>query len=407
MSAGRPLGAFAAYGIELEYMLVDAKTLSVAPVADQLLIDERGAQQNEVRRGAFGWSNELALHVAELKNVLPRPLEGLAAGFQAEVLAMESRLAPLDVRIMPGAAHPWMDPRVETRLWPHRDAAIYEAYDRIFDCRTHGWANLQSLHLNLPFSGDEEFARLHAAVRLALPILPSLAASSPFADGAPSGFMDYRMEAYRIHPARIPELIGRVIPETVSSREEYERAVLQPMYRAIEPLDPEGVLRHEWLNCRGAIARFDRSAIEIRVIDMQECPAADLAVAEATIAFVKALYCETWTRLADQQSISTEALAGILSDCIRDAERASIGNTQYLRLLGIEADRCEAGALWRHIAATALPPDPDGCLQLIVDEGPLARRLVRAVEQDCTRQKLHAVYGRLCECLRSGRQFRA
>jgi hypothetical protein len=32
------------------------------------------------------------------------------------------------------------------------------------------------------------------------------------------------------------------------------------------------VLRHEWVNARGAIARFDRSAIEIRVLDVAECP---------------------------------------------------------------------------------------------------------------------------------------
>ena len=33
------------------------------------------------------------------------------------------------------------------------------------------------------------------------------------------------------------------------------------------------------MNSRGAIARFDRNAIEIRVIDVQECPKADLAIA--------------------------------------------------------------------------------------------------------------------------------
>jgi hypothetical protein len=29
---------------------------------------------------------------------------------------------------------------------------------------------------------------------------------------------------------------------------------------------------HHFANSRGAIARFDRGAIEIRVIDIQECP---------------------------------------------------------------------------------------------------------------------------------------
>ena len=39
------------------------------------------------------------------------------------------------------------------------------------------------------------------------------------------------------------------------------------MYRQIAPLDPDHVVQYEWLNSRGAIARFDRNAIEIRVID--------------------------------------------------------------------------------------------------------------------------------------------
>ena len=44
------------------------------------------------------------------------------------------------------------------------------------------------------------------------------------------------------------------------------------MYRAIDPLDTEGILQEEWLNSRAAIARFDRGAIEIRCMDTQECP---------------------------------------------------------------------------------------------------------------------------------------
>jgi len=55
----------------------------------------------------------------------------------------------------------------------------------------------------------------------------------------------------------------------------------QRIFRDIAPFDPENILRHEWLNSRGAIARFERSAIEIRVLDIQECPAADLAVVAA------------------------------------------------------------------------------------------------------------------------------
>ena len=139
-------------------------------------------------------------------------------------MAIDQLLEPMGARLMPTAMHPWMDPRTETRLWPHDNALIYQAYDRIFDCKKHGQANLQSMHINLPFADDAEFARLHAAIRLVLPIIPALAASSPIADGKASGYLDYRMEAYRTAVQRVPSAIGQVIPDTVNSRAEYRGA---------------------------------------------------------------------------------------------------------------------------------------------------------------------------------------
>ena len=222
MIGSAPIHAFAGYGIELEYMIVDRETLSVKPIADELLRQAAGADVSELRRGRLAWSNEFVLHLVELKNARPVPaLESLGTDFQEEIRYVNRLLDPLGARLMPTATHPWMDPRRETRLWPHRHAEIYRTYDRIFDCKHHGWANLQSMHLNLPFADDIEFARLHAAVRLVLPILPALAASSPVAEGRPTGFADFRMEMYRSHPSRVPSLIGQVIPETVSSRAEY------------------------------------------------------------------------------------------------------------------------------------------------------------------------------------------
>jgi hypothetical protein len=95
------------------------------------------------------------------------------------------------------------------------------------------------------------------------------------------------------------------------------------------------VLQHEWLNARGAIPRFDRDAIEIRVIDVQECPQADLAIAAAATAVIRALYDDKWSSLAMQQAISTDRLAKILHACIRDADQAVIDDGGYLRLLGL------------------------------------------------------------------------
>ncbi|MFZ5557199.1 MAG: carboxylate-amine ligase [Pseudomonadota bacterium] len=408
-----PLRAFRGVGIELEYVIVDAQTLAPRPIADELIRAETGAYVNDAGRGAFGWSNELMLHVVELKNNAPAPrLETLAAGFHAEVGAVNARLAAFGAHLMPTAMHPWMDPRREARLWPHQYAEIYAAYDRIFDCRRHGWANLQSMHVNLPFASDAELARLLAAVRVVLPLLPALAASSPIADGAPAGFADFRMHCYLTHAARIASMMGDVIPEPIAGEAEYRARILEPMYREIAPLDPAEVMRDEWLNARGAIARFDRRAVEIRVIDTQECPRADLAVAAATVAAVRACYDGRWAALIEQQHFPARRLLKLLGACIRDAERAVIDDADYLRLLGYPGARCTAAELWWHLLQETLPRGSRAAapwrepLDLILTQGPLARRILDAVGKQPSRAHLEAVYRGLCHCLAEDWLFR-
>jgi gamma-glutamyl:cysteine ligase YbdK (ATP-grasp superfamily) len=409
MRAAPALHAFAGYGIELEYMIVDRQTLAVMPIADALLQAAAGGKVSEVDRGRFGWSNEIVLHLVEIKNARPDPaLEPLAAGFQAEVAAINRMLESMGARLMPSGMHPWMNPAAETRLWPHDHAPIYQAYDRIFDCKKHGQANLQSMHVNLPFANDDEFARLHAAVRVLLPILPALAASSPIADGRPGGHLDSRMAAYCSAVQCVPSVIGQVVPDTISSHAEYEAQILAPLYRDIAPLDPECVLQHEWLNARGAIPRFDRNAIEIRVIDVQECPQADLAIAAAATAVIRALYDDRWSLLAMQQAISTDRLANILHACIRDADQAVIDDAGYLRLLGLYDRQYQAGELWRHlITRTALNRSTFWVetLHVMLEHGPLARRILRALGPDCSKTRLHEVYSALCDCLETGKMF--
>ncbi|MFZ5511651.1 MAG: carboxylate-amine ligase [Pseudomonadota bacterium] len=400
-----PLRAFAAYGIELEYMLVDAVSLDVAPIADQLLAQEAGAGACDVARGDAGWSNELVLHLVELKNRQPQPdLGALHALFRDEVRHLNRRLAAFGARLMPTGMHPWMDPRRETRLWPHAGADVYRSFDRIFDCRRHGWANLQSMHVNLPFADDAEFARLHAAVRLVLPLLPALAASSPIVEGRITGVLDSRLEAYRGNCARLPSITGAVIPECAHSRADYETKILAPMYRDMTALDPAGELRHEWLNARGAIARFERNAIEIRVLDTQECPQADVAIAAATVAAVRRLYQRH--DMGALQAPDTGELARIFLACVRDAERAVIDDRRYLALWGFPGARSEARELWHLLTESdgALAPWR-APLAAIWEQGTLARRIVRAVGADHRREQLRQVYGELCACLEQDRLF--
>lgn len=407
MTATGPWSLFEVFGVEMEYMIVDRETLAVRPIADELLRGIAGEYVDDIERGEFGWSNELVCHVIELKTNGPTPsLAGLSAGFHGEIRYINERLRPTGAMLLGTGAHPLMDPERETRLWPHGNRDIYHQYDRIFDCRGHGWSNLQSVHLNLPFRGDEEFGRLHAAVRVVLPIIPALAASTPVLDGQVTGLMDTRLETYRHNQDRIPSIAGRVIPERVFSEQDYHRQIFDRIRRDVAPHDPDGVLDVLFLNSRGAIARFDRNAIEIRVIDIQECPAADVAIQDLLIGVLRAIVERPSVPLAELQAWPEDLLADIFLGVVRDGDEAVIADADYLRSLGVNERRIKAGRLWQSLAVElgdALAGSSRAPLKRILEDGPLARRLVRRLGPRPSRVALEAVYRQLADCLQENR----
>lgn len=383
------LRLFEAIGVEIEYMIVDRASLDVVPACDRLLASVAGAPVSDLERGAIGWSNELVLHVLELKTNGPaRDLGRLADDFHREVLAANEVLAGLDAEggtgamLLPGGVHPWMEPIRDTRLWPHECNEVYRAFDRIFGCSGHGWSNLQSTHVNLPFRDDDEFGRLHAAIRVVLPLIPALAAASPFLDNAVQPVLDARLEAYRNNALLVPEVAGLVVPEPVGSEQEYRELVLEPLYRALEPHDPDGVLRHEWANARGAIARFERCAIEIRLIDCQECPSADLSVVSLLVAVVRALTEERWAPVSALNAIPTEPLAALLGEAGRVGHGARVEIDGLQSALGLPGSVTSAGRVWQlladRMAPDHVPARYGATLERLVALGPLAARMTRA-----------------------------
>ncbi len=413
MTNDNRFGLFEAFGIEMEYMIVDRDTLSVSPTSDRVLTEAAGELTGEFENGAASWSNELALHVLEFKVTDPVPqLEGLTQLFQEQIVQANRILAKSNTRLMPTAMHPWMVPDREMRLWPHDYNPVYEAFHRIFNCGGHGWANLQSTHWNFPFRNDAEFARLHAAIRLILPLLPGLSASSPLCDATPSGSLDTRLEYYLNNSKRIPSITGSVVPEPCYSREDYEREILQRIYRDIAPLDPEGILQHEWLNARGAIARFERGSIEIRVLDCQECPAADLAIGTLLTATLRALCSEQWTPWKLQSSVSTQSLAKVFRDAIRIGPSALVPESIACHFGCSADDSVTIGTLWNSILLQLDDHEPAffqgplrDSLETILRQGTLAQRILHSLDGDYSQPALHRIYQELCDCLENGTMF--
>ncbi len=403
---------FQGFGIELEYMLVDRDTLQIKPITDELLKHELGTYGSDFDNGMVSWSNELVLHVVEIKSTKPESnLAAVENAFAENVRRINAILSGWNAMLMPTAAHPFMDPLKETKLWPHENNDVYAIYNSIFDCSGHGWSNLQSTHLNLPFYDDEEFAKLHAAVRLVLPLLPALCASSPLLNGKLTGSLDTRLQYYKSNQAKIPSITGKVIPEAVFSKRNYLNTVYEKIKSDIAPYDPAGELNPIWVNSRGAIPRFDRGSIEIRLMDIQECPSADMAIVTLVVETIKAFVNGKFLDVESQMKWKTEALAHLLDLTTEKGQDARIDNEAYLQVFGLAMKQATAGELWRHIfehlvrnGSNALEKwKPE--LDVILVEGTLATRIVNAIGSDVSHHSILQVYRQLCGCLAQNKMF--
>ena len=405
------LHLFDAYGIELEYMLVDRDTLAVKPITDELIKHELGQYGSDFENGIITWSNELVLHVVEIKSTKPESdFNALEKGFSENINRINADLLKWNAMLMPSAAHPLMNPMLETKLWPHDNNEVYEIYNKMFDCKGHGWSNLQSTHLNLPFTGDEEFAKLHAAIRLILPILPALCASSPILEGKTSGYIDTRLTYYKTNQGKIPSITGQVIPEALFSEKDYSDAIYKRISLDVAQYNQDDILDPIWVNSRGAIPRFDRGSIEIRVMDIQECPSADLAIVALVIETLKALVNEEFIKLEKQKAWNEKALVQIFDQTVKLAQKAKIDNVEYLKIFGLNS-AATALEVWKkivnHLVASNNPAIQKWKPQIstILSQGTLADRILIALKGDYSEMSIKRVYKQLSDCLAKNEMF--
>src|SRR5688572_2840424 len=110
------LSLFEAYGIECEYMLVGCKDLAPQPISDKILTKLAGELTQEVELGEVAWSNELVMHVLELKANGPhKSLSALKDLFLSQVRSVNKALSEWDAMLLPTAMHPLMDPHTQTK----------------------------------------------------------------------------------------------------------------------------------------------------------------------------------------------------------------------------------------------------------------------------------------------------
>lgn len=398
----RPYRLFEVAGLELEYPVVD-RELEVQHLVEPLFRKLAGRPTSDLEAGGCGFSNELADHVFELKTAKPqRDLKKAEAVLYGGVRKV-SRVIEKDfgAQLLPTAMHPWFDP-AQGRTWKRSGRRVYETYAKLFDLQGHGWMNVQSCHINLPFGTEEETVALHNAIVCLLPYLPALTASSPIVEGVFGPDVDNRLTFYRGNQRRFPSVTGDVIPEYMISRGQYKRDVLGRIYADLAAVPEAALLRREWMNSRGAIVRFMRSAIEIRILDTQECVRMDVACAALMIATLKGMTARILS--GEWKLPERAALIADYNATVHGGGRASVEAPQLKAWLGPQRVRSAAEAL-RLLAENCA--EADGYLSLALarlEQGNLSERirgkLARGGKTAPSRDKVRGLYAELAECLK-------
>lgn len=346
----------------------------------------------------------MQLHVMEVKPNKPfkSPETFEETMYKAVLRLIEMLERRYGARLLGTGMHPTL--RLwDTAVWPHRHRQIYEAFSRIFNLRQHGWLNIQSFQLNLPYSSEEKAVLIHNLLANICAYLPAVSASSPIYEGRLGKYVDNRLHFYMKNQKEVPSITGKVVPEYVQSLSQYRRDVIGRYSKDLAEAGAHPcILNKDWVNSRGVIIRFDRKALEIRIMDEQECIKSDVALS----CFIRALL--RGLLKADEPLLPllpTEVLAEDFKSVIKDGLEAEV----------LHPNGPKARQVCRHflkIAQNHATPEEKGYLPLIekrIERGSLSeiikKRVLARAEKTDLNEAIIDVYSKLLKCLENNEPF--
>ena len=144
-------------GTEHEFSINDPQ-FNVCPVSDQILRTVCGRYESEILFGDVKLGKELQKTVLE---IIPRRPADEIAHLETQLtcgIRKFYRIFSGSYRLLGLGMHPTASLR-EIPVWDHDEGEYYEAYDRLFNIRQHGWLNIQALQINLCTPGRENSFR--------------------------------------------------------------------------------------------------------------------------------------------------------------------------------------------------------------------------------------------------------
>jgi len=167
-------------GVEVEMQLLDMHGLGLAPKARQMLMRVPDRYSGRIKGELYQCMFEVASDVCNDAGELADNLDDLFR--RAEVLARETGCIAFA-----GSLHP-------ESPWQHQKINDSERYCRLMDELQHCGRRLitQGLHVHVGLGSGDAAIRVCDAIRVHLPVLLALSATSPFFCGRDSGFDSYR-----------------------------------------------------------------------------------------------------------------------------------------------------------------------------------------------------------------------
>jgi gamma-glutamyl:cysteine ligase YbdK (ATP-grasp superfamily) len=254
----------------------------------------------------------------------------------------------------------------------------------------------------LPFKNELEAVRLYNALANVLPYLPAISASSPIYESKIGDYVDNRLHFYLLNQTEVPSITGDMIPEYVNSFEEYEKTTVGQYSEDLAKANaPRCLLNKEWLNSRGAVIRSDRKAIEIRIMDEQECVKSDVALS----CFIRATLRGIWQQKEEFEYQPHDVLVNNLHAVIRDGLDAFVqhpkGSTaqQVCHYLNRIAKENASSEEKKYL----------GIIKHRIENGNLSDRILKEVTKKVLKTDLEeavfAVYSSLASCLENNKVY--
>ncbi len=267
------------FGVEEEYLLVDAATGEARSVARQVLRRAVDEQHRE------GFDAEIQQEMLELVTEPQSTLEGMLAAIRANRAAADELAREHGARIVALASPPLA---VEAHAMPG------ERYQRILE--HYGMTARESLtcgqHVHVSVESREEAVAVLDRIRIWLPVVLALSANSPYSAGQDTGHASYRAQLWRRWPTANPTpYFG-----SVEALDAYEREMLDT-----------GVLLDENMLHFEARASKRYPTVEVRVADVSLFAETSASIAALIRGLVGAA-ADEWRRGVEPPKPSTDTL---------------------------------------------------------------------------------------------------